>query len=58
MSDNVEYDDNGDETDGSLRTRIFNAYGMWGAFLTAVLESSGQHLDDCAKHTGLTRRRR
>lgn len=43
------------ETDDELRTRIANAYGMWGAFLTAVMESSGAALDDCAAHVNLKR---
>ena len=44
------------ETDAELRTRIANAYGMWGAFLTEVAESSGKALDECAKHVKLERR--
>lgn len=43
------------ESDRDFRTRIINAYGMWGAFCSVVLESSGKALDDCAKHVGLTR---
>lgn len=43
------------ETDEQLRTRIAAAYGMWGAFLSHVIESSGQALDDCARHVGLRR---
>lgn len=45
------------ETDESLRARIINAYGMWGAFCSEVLESSGHALDEIAKHVGLTRQR-
>lgn len=45
------------ETDAELRTRIANAYGMWGAFLSVVIESHGTRLDECAKHVGLTRLR-
>jgi hypothetical protein len=44
------------ETDKELRTRIANAYGMWGAFLSVVMESSGKALDDCAKHIKLERK--
>lgn len=44
-----------EESDESLRARIANKYGMWGAFLTVVIESSGEALDACAKHVGLTR---
>lgn len=44
------------ETDDELRTRIANAYGMWGGFLTAVAESSGKALDACAAHVELERR--
>jgi hypothetical protein len=43
------------ESDEDLRTRIANKYGMWGAFLTEVIESSGEALDACAKHVGLER---
>jgi hypothetical protein len=43
------------ETDAAFRARIINAYGMWGAFCTVVLESSGADLDDCGKHVGLIR---
>lgn len=43
------------ESDADLRTRIANKYGMWGAFLSVVIESSGEALDDCAKHVGLER---
>ena len=43
------------ESDESLRTRIANAYGRWGAFLSVVIESSGEALDECAKHVGLER---
>ena len=43
------------ETDEELRTRIANAYGKWGAFLTEVIESSGKALEECAKHVGLKR---
>jgi hypothetical protein len=46
-----------EESDESLRTRIAEAYGMWGAFLSHVAESSGQALDDCAASVGLERRR-
>jgi hypothetical protein len=48
-------DDQGVETDESLRTRIANAYGMWGAFLSHVIECSGKRLDECAKHVGVER---
>jgi len=44
------------ETDEELRARIANAYGMWGAFLSIVIESSGEALDECAKHVDLRRR--
>lgn len=43
------------ETDDQLRTRIVNKYGMWGAFLSHVMESKGEALDECAKHVGLER---
>ena len=43
------------ETDEAFRTRIANAYGMWGAFLSHVMECSGKALDDAAKHVGLVR---
>lgn len=43
------------ESDADFRVRIINAYGMWGAFCTVVLESHGRRLDDCGKHVGLTR---
>ena len=43
------------ESDEALRTRIANKYGMWGAFLSHVIESSGPALDECAKHVGLER---
>jgi len=43
------------ETDEALRTRIAEAYGMWGAFLSHVIECSGEALDDAAKHVNLTR---
>jgi hypothetical protein len=43
------------ESDESLRARIAKAYGRWGAFLSVVIEASGEALDDCAKHVGLTR---
>lgn len=32
------------ETDEELRTRIANAYGMWGAFLSHVIEARGKEL--------------
>ncbi len=44
------------ETDAELRTRIANAYGRWGAFLSVVIESSGAALDECAAHVALERR--
>lgn len=43
------------ESDEDLRTRIANKYGMWGAFLSHVIESSGEALDECAKHVNLQR---
>lgn len=43
------------ETDAELRTRIANAYGMWGAFLSVVMESRGVRLDECAEHVKLQR---
>lgn len=43
------------ETDGQLRMRILDAYGMWGAFASEVVESSGSALDDLAKQVGLVR---
>ena len=43
------------EPDDQLRTRIANKYGMWGAFLTEVIESSGEALDKCAEHVDLKR---
>ena len=43
------------ESDEDLRTRITNKYGMWGAFLTRVIESNGAALDACARHVGLER---
>lgn len=43
------------ETDESLRTRIANKYGMWGAFLSHVIEAKGAALDECAEHVGLKR---
>lgn len=43
------------EPDDQLRTRIANKYGMWGAFLSVVIESSGEALDECAKHVDLKR---
>lgn len=43
------------ESDDSLRTRIANKYGMWGAFLSVVMESSGDALDDCASFLELKR---
>jgi len=45
------------ESDESLRTRIANAYGMWGAFLSHVMECSGESLDKCARQVGLERKR-
>ncbi len=45
------------ETDEELRVRIAEAYGMWGAFLSHVLESSVEALDECAKHVKLKRGR-
>jgi hypothetical protein len=44
------------ETDEVLRGRIAETYGRWGAFLSAVIESSGAALDECATHVGLKRR--
>lgn len=43
------------ETDEELRTRIANAYGTWGAFLSVVIESNGKDLEDCAAHLNLKR---
>jgi len=43
------------ETDEEFRTRIANAYGMWGAFLSHVMECSGKALDEAAEHVKLTR---
>jgi hypothetical protein len=43
------------ESDESLRARIANKYGRWGAFLSVVIESHGEALDECAKYMGLTR---
>jgi hypothetical protein len=43
------------ESDEAFRTRIANKYGMWGAFLSVVMESKGKALDDCGQHLGLTR---
>ena len=51
----IQTDERGEETDESLRTRIANKYGMWGAFLSVVMGSHGRMLDDCAKHVGLKR---
>jgi hypothetical protein len=44
------------EPDDSLRARIAAAYGMWGAFLTEVIESRGRTLDACAAFVGVERR--
>lgn len=44
------------ESDEDLRGRIAEKYGMWGAFLSTVIESSGPALDECAAYMGLTRR--
>lgn len=44
------------ETDEELRARIADAYGMWGSFLSMVMESSGKALDDCAAQMKLERR--
>lgn len=46
-----------EESDEDLRARIINAYGMWGAFCTMVVESSGTALDAIAKFEGLERKR-
>jgi len=43
------------ESDEELRVRIHKAYGMWGAYLSHVMECSGAALDDAAKHVGLKR---
>lgn len=43
------------EPDEEFRTRIIEKYGMWGAFCTEVLESSGKALDECGRHVGLER---
>jgi hypothetical protein len=43
------------ESDEDLRVRIINAYGMWGAFCTVVLESSGDVLDELAATVGVER---
>lgn len=43
------------ETDEALRLRIAEKYGMWGAFLSHVVESSGAALDECARFVGLKR---
>jgi len=43
------------ESDESLRARIANAYGRWGAFLSVVMESHGEALDECARFVGLKR---
>jgi hypothetical protein len=45
------------ETDEAFRTRIANKYGMWGAFLSVVMESKGKALDECGKHVELERLR-
>lgn len=34
------------ESDRDYRARLINAYGMWGAFCTVILESSGGRLDE------------
>lgn len=44
------------ESDEDFRVRIISAYGLWGAFLTAVMEASGKALDDCGEAVGLVRR--
>lgn len=43
------------ETDEAFRTRIAEKYGMWGAYLSHVIECSGEALDEAAKHVKLTR---
>ena len=43
------------ESDRDFRRRIIDAYGMWGAFCTVVLESSGTALDEVGLHVGLLR---
>lgn len=43
------------ESDEDFRTRLAQKYGMWGALLTTISESSGKALDDCGKHLGVTR---
>jgi hypothetical protein len=43
------------ETDGELYLRINKAYGMWGAFLSHVLEARGEALDECAALVKLKR---
>ena len=43
------------ESDEDLRRRIAEAYGMWGAFLSHVMECSGAALDEAARHVGLER---
>ena len=45
------------ETDENYRARIANTYGMWGAFLTEVIESSGTALDECGDSIGVKRLR-
>jgi len=44
------------ESDEDLRVRIINAYGMWGAFCTVVLESKGSTLDEMAEYVGIERK--
>lgn len=51
----MTFDQNGIETDESLRVRIDRKYGMWGAFLSIVMESQGKALDACAESIGLLR---
>lgn len=43
------------ETDEAFRTRIANKYGMWGSYLSHVIECSGASLDEAAKHVELER---
>lgn len=43
------------ESDAALRGRIAVKYGMWGAFMSAVIEASGEALDELAASEGLVR---
>lgn len=44
------------ESDESLRVRAINAYGMWGALASVVLESRGRALDEIAAYLGVERK--